>query len=83
MLKFLKCAFNGKKSAPTPALSSFAFMVHQLDKARIILTNASDVNSTDDIKRSIQHALQELDTLFTEAKKVSAEVQGMTDADVE
>jgi hypothetical protein len=70
-LKFLKCAFNGKKSAPTPALSSFAFMVHQLDKARIILTNASDLNSTDDMKRSIQHALQELDALFTEAKKLA------------
>jgi hypothetical protein len=84
MLQFLKCAFNGKKSAPTPALSSFAFMaVHQLDKARIILTNASDLNSSDDMKRSIQHALQELDNLFTEAKKVSAEVRGVTDADVD
>lgn len=83
-MQFLKGAFNGKKPAPTPGLSSFAFMaVHQLDKARIILTNASGLNSTDEMKKSIQHALQELDALFTEAKKVCAEVQGVTDADVE
>jgi len=84
MLQFLKGALNGKKPEPIPGLSSFAFTaVHQLDKTRIILTNASNLNSADEMKRSIQHALQELDALFTEAKRVSAEVQGMTDADVE
>jgi hypothetical protein len=38
--------------------------------ARIVLTNAANLNSTDDMKRSIQHALQELDTLFVQAKRV-------------
>jgi hypothetical protein len=56
--------------------------IWQLDKAMMILANAKTLQSAEDIKRSIEHAVQELEPVFESAKRRAAEIRGMPDADV-
>jgi hypothetical protein len=80
MLQIIRRALNMDKSTD----GSFeASTIHQLDKARTILTNARQLDAPGDIKRSVGYALEEIDVVFRSAKKRAAELQGMDGADVE
>jgi hypothetical protein len=54
----------------------------QLDKAMMILGNAKTLHSADDIKMSIDRAVAEIEPVFRAAKRTSAKLQGIPDADV-
>ena len=57
--------------------------IWQLDKALMILANAKTLHSADEIKRSIDRAVEEIEPVFHAAKRASADLGGMRDADVD
>jgi hypothetical protein len=78
MMKFLRRTFS---SLPSPIDELPSSAIFGLDRARMILTNATDLNNADEIKTSIGRALEEIEPVFQLAKAASAE-QGISDADV-
>ena len=80
MMDFLRRTFS---SAPSPIDDLPSSAVFGLDKARVILANARELDDADDIKKSIGQALDEIEPVFLLAKQASAELQGMPHADVE
>jgi hypothetical protein len=60
-----------------------ASTVWGLDKARMILANAQNLHSVEEMKRSIGHAMDEIEPVFDAAKRVTAQLRGSSDADVE
>ena len=69
---------------PTPAYETFAGdAIWQLDRAMMILANAKSLSTPEEIKRSIDHAVEEIEPVFEQAKRASAELRGIPDADVE
>lgn len=80
MMKFLRRILS---STPSPIDELPSSAVLGLDKARMILANAKELNNADDIRRSIGLALEEIEPVFQLAKYASAELQGVPLADVE
>jgi hypothetical protein len=77
MMDFIRRAFS---SMPSPVDELPASAVLGLDKARMILTDARELDNADDIKKSIGHALEEIEPVFRLAKHANAELQGIPDA---
>jgi hypothetical protein len=80
MMGFIRRVFSSSPSAIDELPSS---AVLGLDKARMILTNARNLNNADEIKDSIGRALKEIEPVFQLAKHASAELEGIPHADVE
>ena len=80
MFAFLR-RWNGSRTHQ--ASETFAGdAVWQLDKAMMILSNAKTLHSADDIKRSIDRAVEEIEPVFQSAMRTCAKLRGMPNADV-
>jgi len=79
MIKFLRRTLS---SLPSPIDELPSSAIFGLDRVRMILTNATELNNADEIKRSIGQALEEIEPVFELAKAASAELQGVPYADV-
>jgi hypothetical protein len=83
-MRWLRRIFaNGQANNAIEARDLAASAVWGLDKARMILANAQTLHSVEEMKRSITHAMNEIDVVFDEAKRASAQLQGSPEADVE
>jgi hypothetical protein len=79
-MEFLRRLFS---SSPSPVDDLPPTAVLGLDRARMILANATGLNDAEHIKRSIGRALEEIEPVFELAKQASAELQGIRQPDLE
>ncbi|HYJ59086.1 MAG TPA: hypothetical protein VEW64_07050 [Methyloceanibacter sp.] len=75
MMKFLRRLLS---STPSPIDELPSTAVFGLDRARMILANATELNNADEIKKSIGLALDEIEPVFQLAKYASAELEGVS-----